>query len=82
MYDIIAAHGKYSNLSYDSYHLDVDNRGARVFLNGNSNKFIIKTRLQNTDVDILVIPCSGEFAGNVAIGTLNPGFMSLTNLSP
>ncbi|BFP39319.1 hypothetical protein FGF1_01640 [Flavobacteriaceae bacterium GF1] len=58
--------------SYINLYEGEDHHGARLFLNGNSNRFIIKTRLQNTDSDVLVIPYAGEFAGNVGIGTLNP----------
>ena len=46
--------------------------GARLFLNGSTNTFTIKTRLSSVDSDVLTIPYAGDNAGNVGIGTNNP----------
>ncbi len=58
--------------SYINLYEGTDYHGVRLHLNGNSNKFSIKTRLNQIDEDVITIPYWGTNAGNVGIGTENP----------
>ena len=58
--------------SYINLYEGTNHHGVRLYLNGNSNKFSLKTRLNQIDQNILVIPYAGTYAGNVGIGTDNP----------
>lgn len=58
--------------AYINIYEGPSSHGVRLSLNGITDKFTLRTRLNGTDKEVLTIPYAGENSGNVGIGMSDP----------